>query len=84
MQAGQISCDEIMDGIRNEIIRLYDLPAGTGIILTPSRYDAQYIPILIARALNKDKEKLVNIITAKNELGDCTIHAAAGHYFCER
>ena len=26
----------------------------------------------------------MNIITAKNELGDCTIHAAAGHYFCEQ
>ena len=72
-----------MDGIRNEIKRLYDLPEGTGIILTPSRYDAQYIPILVAKALNAEKDKLVNIITAKNELGDCTIHAAGGRYFCE-
>lgn len=84
LKAGETSVDEIMDGIRNELIRLYDLPKGTGIILTPSRYDAQYIPILVARALNPDQEKLVNIITAKNELGDCTILAAGGKYFCDK
>lgn len=73
MKSGEFTVNDIMDGIRSELLRLYELPKGTGIILTPSRYDAQYIPILIARALNQDKEKLVNIVSAKNELGECTI-----------
>ena len=40
LKAGAITCNEIMDGIRKEISRLYDLPEDTGIVLTPSRYDA--------------------------------------------
>ena len=82
--SGETTADEIMDDVRSQIKRLYNLPEGTGIVLTPSRYDAQYIPILVAKALNKEKDHLVNIINSKNEYGDCMIQAAGGQMFCKQ
>jgi len=70
-----------MHGIREELTRLYELPKGTGIILTPSGADAQYIPILVSKALNAHKnEKFLNILTGKGEIGSTTVRAAAGKY----
>lgn len=45
-----------MHGIREELMRLYELPEGTGIVLTPSGTDAQFVPILVAKCLNAGKD----------------------------
>ena len=62
-------------------MRLYELPEGTGIILTPSGTDAQFVPILVAKALNAGKENYLNILTGKGEIGSSTLRAASGKYF---
>jgi hypothetical protein len=57
------------------------LPKGTEVVLCPSGSDAEYIPIAIARALNPNKNKIVNVITQKREIGAGSSVAAGGEYF---
>lgn len=38
--AGETNVEQVMEGVRKELMRLFDLPKGTGIILSPSRSDA--------------------------------------------
>lgn len=45
-----------MDGVRSQIKSIYRLPAGTEVFLCPSGSDAEYIPLLIAKTLNKGKK----------------------------
>ena len=40
LKSGQTNVEEIMEGVRVELKRLYGLPYNTGIFLTPSRSDA--------------------------------------------
>lgn len=61
-------------------MNVYDLPVGTGIFLTPSGSDAEYIPLLIAQLLNKGK-KITNIVTCDQEVGSGTLDAAGGRFF---
>ena len=82
--SGETNVHDIMEGIRNELMRMYELPEGTGIIFTPSGTDAQFIPILIARALNPKKEKILNIVTGKGEIGTGTIRAAKGTFISSK
>lgn len=70
-----------MQGIRQELKRLYDLPQDTGIFLTPSGTDAQFIPILVTKALNEGRDNFLNIVTGKGEIGSAPLLAAAGKYF---
>lgn len=78
---GQTNVEEIMQGIRQELKRLYELPQDTGIFLTPSGTDAQLIPILVAKCLNPGNDKLLNIVTGKGEIGSRPLLAAAGKFF---
>ena len=48
--------------------------------MTPSGSDAEYIPLLIAKILNKDKN-VVNIVTCNEEVGSGTLDAAGGKFF---
>ncbi len=52
----KISVSDIMDGVRSRLKSIYNLPAGTEIFLCPSGSDAEYIPLLIAKTLNKGKK----------------------------
>ena len=54
--SSQISVGDVMDGVRSRIKSLYHLPAGTDVFLCPSGSDAEYIPLLIAKTLNKRKK----------------------------
>lgn len=56
------------------------MPEGTGVFLTPSGSDAEYIPLLIAKILNPVKE-IVNIVTCNEEVGSGTAHASKGQLF---
>ena len=69
-----------MGSTRKRLAKLYNLPAGTGIFLTPSGSDAEYIPLLIAQLLNQDKN-IVNIVTCNEEVGSGTLDAAGGRFF---
>lgn len=76
----QIDIEESMGSTRKRLAKLYNLPAGTGIFLTPSGSDAEYIPLLIAQLLNQDKN-IVNIVTCNEEVGSGTLDAAGGKFF---
>jgi len=71
-----------MDGVRSSIKTLYKTPPGTEVFLCPSGSDAEYIPLLIAKTLNKGR-KVVNIVTCDAEVGSGTLDAAGGCYFSD-
>lgn len=66
---------------RERIARYLELPKGTEVVLCPSGSDAEYIPIAIARALNPNYKKIVNVVTQKREIGAGSSVAAGGEYF---
>lgn len=76
----KISTEAMMDDIRNSLIQAYGMPKGTGVFLTPSGSDAEYIPLLIAKLLNPGKE-IVNIVTCHQEVGSGSLEAAGGKFF---
>jgi hypothetical protein len=80
IQAGDVSVADTMEGIRSRIKSLYDLPAGVDVVLCPSGSDAEYIPLQIAKILNKGR-KIVNIVTCDSEVGSGTVDAAGGKMF---
>eukprot|EP00277_Geminigera_cryophila_P001574 CAMPEP_0179416164 /NCGR_PEP_ID=MMETSP0799-20121207/6642_1 /TAXON_ID=46947 /ORGANISM="Geminigera cryophila, Strain CCMP2564" /LENGTH=489 /DNA_ID=CAMNT_0021188997 /DNA_START=57 /DNA_END=1526 /DNA_ORIENTATION=+ len=82
LQREEVSVGDIMDGVRSSIKTLYNLPAGTEVFLCPSGSDAEYIPLLIAKTLNKGR-KIVNIVTCDAEVGSGTLDAAGGCYFSD-
>jgi asparagine synthase (glutamine-hydrolysing) len=55
-------------------------PAGTEIILCPSGSDAEYLPVVIAKALHPHRP-IVNVVTQLKEVGAGTSAAAGGLYF---
>ena len=69
-----------MHEVRTKLAKIYNLPKGTGIFLTPSGSDAEYIPLLIAKLFNKGKDVL-NIVTCNEEVGSGTLNAAGGRFF---
>jgi hypothetical protein len=81
LKNGSTNVADLLEGIRTELKNLYELPEGTGIFITPSRSDAQYIPLLIAKTLNRDKQNFLNIIPCNGEIGTSTPMAASGKYF---
>ena len=66
---------------RQRIEKYLELPKGTEVVLCPSGSDAEYIPIAIARALNPNNKKIVNVVTQKREIGAGSSVAAGGEYF---
>jgi hypothetical protein len=54
----QLTVGDIMEGVRSRLKSLYKLPAGSEIFLCPSGSDAEYIPLLIAKTLNKGRKVL--------------------------
>ena len=56
------------------------MPKGTGVFLTPSGSDAEYLPLLIAKLLNPDKH-ITNIVTCNEEIGSGSLGAAGGKFF---
>lgn len=74
----------MMEGIREELKRIYALPEGTGIFLTSSESSANFIPILIAKALNTDKKSFLNILSTVDEIDRDVSVSAAGRYISEK
>lgn len=52
LKENKVTTEEMMHDIRTRLIKAYGMPAGTGVFLTPSGSDAEYIPLLIAKLLN--------------------------------
>ena len=63
----QVSVGDVMEGVRSRIKTLYNVPPGTEVFLCPSGSDAEYIPLLIAKTLNKGR-KIVNVVTCDAEV----------------
>ena len=69
---------------RDRIAKFLKLPPGAAVILCPSGSDAEYIPIVIAKALagnHGPNSHIVNGVTQLNEIGAGTAPAAMGKYF---
>lgn len=66
---------------RERIANYLELPPGTQVALCPSGSDAEYLPIAIARAINQNRNKIVNVVTQKREIGAGSSVAAGGEYF---
>ena len=75
MKSGETNVDECMEKTREELKQFFDLPEGTGIFFAPSNNSAQLIPILIAKALNSEKEKFLSIVTSEGESGKKSLAA---------
>jgi len=58
----------------------YDLPEGTGVILTPSGSDAEYFPLLFQRLLNPESS-ILNLVACNEEVGSGTLNASGGKFF---
>lgn len=82
LREGKTTGEAIMHEVRHKIARLYQLPEGTGVFLTPSGSDAEYIPLLLAKLFNEGKE-VTNIVTCNDEVGSGTLDAAGGRFFSE-
>ena len=80
LQTGEISLEDSFENTRKRLADLFKLPKGSGIFLTPSGSDAEYIPLLITKLLNPGKE-IRNLVTCKDEVGAGTLNGANGKYF---
>lgn len=80
LKEGKTDVEAIMHEVRQKIAQLYQLPEGTGIFLTPSGSDAEYIPLLMAKLFNEGKQ-VSNIVTCNEEVGSGTLDAAGGRFF---
>lgn len=52
----QVTVSDIMEGVRTQIKHLLALPDGTEVFTCPSGSDAEYIPLLVAKALGKGRK----------------------------
>jgi hypothetical protein len=77
LKANEISTESYMHNIRLRLMKVYDMPEGTGVFLMPSGSDAEYIPLVIAKLLNPGKDVL-NLITCHEEVGSGTLDASKG------
>jgi len=80
LKDGSESLDSLFSSVRERISKHYHLPEGTAVFIMPSGSDAEYIPVLVAKALNEGK-KITNIVTCNEEVGSGTLAAANGQFF---
>lgn len=80
LKNNKLSTEQAMHNIREQLRKAYKLSDNTGVFLTPSGSDAEYIPLLIAKILNPGK-KVLNIVTCHEEVGSGTLDASKGQYF---
>ena len=71
-----------MEETRTKLKDMYNLPEGTGIFLTSSDADAQFIPILITKQIFSPR--VLNILTRKENLTAESIAAAKGEYYSSK
>ena len=83
--------DQANEAIRDRLDRLFGFSeaiAKPDIVFFPSGTDSEYLPLCIARAMQRSlslvSKKIVNIITASGEVGSGTAMAAAGKCFSSR
>lgn len=65
---------------RKRISEILELEEGTEVIIVPSGSDAEYLPLVIARAI-KGNVPISNGVTQLQEIGAGTAPAAVGEYF---
>lgn len=73
--------EQVFENQRQRIAKALELPEGVEVVLCPSGSDAEYIPIAIARAIQAEPKKILNIVTQLKEIGAGSAPAAAGTYF---
>ena len=81
MIEGRTNNEVVLHETRQRIIDAFGLPEGTGVFLTPSGSDAEYIPLVIAKLLNGQERRITNIVTCNEEVGSGTLDASGGRFF---
>ena len=77
----ETNVEEMMEATRDKLKEVLGLHKDTGIFLTSSEQDAQYIPILIAKAIGS--ANALNVIVREELFGKDTVSAACGRYYSD-
>jgi asparagine synthase (glutamine-hydrolysing) len=72
--------DDVFADQRSRISKILELEEGTEVIIVPSGSDAEYLPVIIARAI-KGNIPISNGVTQLREIGAGTAPASVGEYF---
>lgn len=72
--------DDVFADQRSRISKILELEEGTEVIIVPSGSDAEYLPVIIARAI-KGNVPISNGVTQLREIGAGTAPASVGEYF---
>jgi hypothetical protein len=81
IRSANISFKECMRQVHDRIRNILKIDSNTSIITAPSGTDAEYIPLLIAKARAGYECKIVNIVTGAGEIGTYSPTAANGLYY---
>ena len=71
----------MMEATRDKLKEVLELNKDTGIFLTSSEQDAQYIPTLIAKAIGS--ANALNVIVREELFDKDTVSAACGEYYTD-
>eukprot|EP00533_Pseudo-nitzschia_delicatissima_P009427 CAMPEP_0116087484 /NCGR_PEP_ID=MMETSP0327-20121206/5388_1 /TAXON_ID=44447 /ORGANISM="Pseudo-nitzschia delicatissima, Strain B596" /LENGTH=1186 /DNA_ID=CAMNT_0003578555 /DNA_START=81 /DNA_END=3641 /DNA_ORIENTATION=- len=82
MPAGSLdgAIEEVFADQRARIAKILELEEGTEVIIVPSGSDAEYLPLVIAKAIKGDVP-ISNGVTQLQEIGAGTAPASVGEYF---
>jgi hypothetical protein len=81
IRSARISFQECMQQVHDRIRKVLKIYLKTSIITVPSGTDAEYIPLLIAKAHAGHDGQVVNILTGAGEIGTHSSTAASGMHF---
>jgi len=73
--------NDVFENQRHRIAKALELPEGVEVVICPSGSDAEYVPIAIARAIQAEPSKILNIVTQLKEIGAGSAPASGGEYF---
>jgi glutamate/tyrosine decarboxylase-like PLP-dependent enzyme len=83
IRSARISFQTCMDRVHDRIRDILKIDSSTSIITIPSGTDAEYVPLLIARACAGNGRRVVNIVTGAGEIGTHSATAANGLYYTD-
>jgi len=66
--------------VRRRLAHLLQLPEGTGVITAPSGTDIELIPVVMAKSLFPETQKINMLVSAVNEIGKGVAAAAGGEF----
>jgi len=81
IRSAKIPFHQCMEKVHENMRDILKIDSRTSIITVPSGTDAEYIPLLVAKAYAGNDNKIANIVTAAGEIGTHSATAANGLYY---